>query len=237
MQRYFSTKSTKNYLYLNEDDIYHIKKVMRMNNNDLVEIVYNNKLYICIIEDITQDIKFKIKEEKDNFINKIPEVTLIIPYLKEAKMDIILQKATEIGVSNFILCPMERSMVKIDNKKLESKITRWIKICKEASEQSKRLSIPTIKNINSINDLKNLKGHNFTCSTQEKQNNIKKVLKRVKTCDKINLVIGPEGGLSPKEEELLKKLGFESISLGNLIMRVESVPLYLMSIINYEFME
>ena len=122
MQRYFSTKSTKNYLYLNEDDIYHIRKVMRMNNNDLVEIVYDNKLYICIIEDINQNIKFKIKEEIDNFINQIPEVTLIIPYLKEAKMDIILQKATEIGVSNFILCPMERSMVKIDSKKLESKI-------------------------------------------------------------------------------------------------------------------
>ena len=237
MQRYFSTKSTKNYLYLNEDDIYHIRKVMRMNNNDLVEIVYDNKLYICIIEDINQNIKFKIKEEIDNFINQIPEVTLIIPYLKEAKMDIILQKATEIGVSNFILCPMERSMVKIDSKKLESKITRWSRICKEASEQSKRLTIPTIKNINSLIELKSIKGQNFTCSTQEKQNNIKKVLKRIKTCDKINLVIGPEGGLSPKEEELLNSIGFKNISLGKLIMRVESVPLYLMSIINYEFME
>ncbi len=112
-----------------------------------------------------------------------------------------------------------------------------MRICKEASEQSKRNSIPDVEIIDKIEDLKKIEGHNFTCSTQEKINNIKKVLKNIKNCDKINLVIGPEGGISEKEELLLNKIGFESISLGNLIMRVESVPLFLMSIINYEYME
>ncbi len=237
MQRYFSSKLSNNYLYLNDDDIYHIKTVMRMNDLDKIEIVYNNKLYICIIEDIKNNIKFKIEKEIDNINSNLPFITLIIPFLKETKMDLILQKATEMGVSEMILCPMERCMVKIDDKKLESKIIRWKRICKEASEQSKRLTISNIKTVKSINELKNLEGHNFTCSTQEKVKNIKKVLKTIKSCDRINLVIGPEGGISEKEENILNSIGFTSISLGNLIMRVETVPLFLMSIIDYEFME
>lgn len=237
MQRYFSNKINNNYLYLNDDDIYHIKKVMRMSNDDNVEIVYDNKLYITKIEDINNNIKFKIIDNLDYKKINTPIVTLIIPFLKETKIDLILQKATEMGVSNFILCPMERSMVKMDLKKIDNKIIRWNRICKEASEQSKRTNIPNIKIVAKIDELKNLDGHNFTCSTQEKENNIKKVLKNVGICDKINLVIGPEGGISPKEEMFLNSIGFKSISLGNLIMRVESVPLFLMSIINYEYME
>ena len=58
-----------------------------------------------------------------------------------------------------------------------------------------------------------------------------------KMCDKINVVIGPEGGLSKKEEEMLKHLGFESVSLGPRILRVETVPLFILSILNYEYME
>lgn len=237
MQRYFSTRMENNYLYLNEDDIYHIKKVMRYQNDDLVEIVYNNILYISKIEDLNRSIKFKIINQMDSSTNKIPYVTLIIPYLKESKMDLILQKATEMGVDEFILSPMERCMVKIDSKKLDNKITRWNRICKEASEQSKRIDIPIIKVIDNIEELKKLEGHNFTCSTHEKTNNIKKALKSIKSCDRINLVIGPEGGISEREEEILSTIGFNSISLGNLIMRVESVPLFLMSVINYEYME
>ena len=237
MQRYFSNKLSNNYLYLSDDDIYHIRKVMRMNNEDKVEIVYNNTLYISSIEDINNDIKFKIVNEVNSSNNRLPNVTLIIPYLKEAKMDLIFQKATEMGVSNFLIVPMERSIIKIDDKKIDNKLNRWMRICKEASEQSKRITIPNIEIFHKLSDLKNLTGHNFTCSTQEKVNNIKKVLKNVNFCDKINLVIGPEGGISDKEEAFLNDIGFISISLGSLIMRVESVPLFLMSIINYEYME
>ncbi len=237
MQRYFSNNKQGNYLYLNEDDIYHIKKVMRMNNEDIVEIVYNGELFLSKIENINGNIKFKIKEEVKNCKTNLPFVTLIIPCLKENKIDLILQKATEMGVGKIVICPMERCMVKIEKSKTENKLNRWMRICKEASEQSKRNSIPDVEIIDKIEDLKKIEGHNFTCSTQEKINNIKKVLKNIKNCDKINLVIGPEGGISEKEELLLNKIGFESISLGNLIMRVESVPLFLMSIINYEYME
>lgn len=237
MQRYFSNKLVNNYFYLNDDDIYHIKKVMRYHNGDLIEIVYNKKLFITSISDIDNNIKFKIVNEIDSIYGDRPYVTLVIPFLKEVKMDLIFQKATEMGVNEFIIMPMERCMVKIDSNKLDNKVTRWMRICKEASEQSKRIDIPIINIVNNISELNNLDGYNFTCSTHEKENNIKKILKTVKNCDKINLVIGPEGGISEKEEQTLNNMGFKSISLGNLIMRVESVPLFLMSVINYEYME
>jgi len=122
-------------------------------------------------------------------------------------------------------------------KKLESKLPRWIKICKEASEQSKRVNIPIIKNISNFKELNGIYGLNLTCSTQKNLKNIKNALKSHKECDKINLVIGPEGGLATNEEKLLVDLGFELITLGDLIMRVETVPMYLTSVINYEYME
>ena len=130
---------------------------------------------------------------------------------------------------------MERSIVKVNEKELK-KLERWNRIVKEASEQSHRNTIPKIDKIEKVNTLK-LNGLNLVCSTVEKQNTIKKVFKNNYNCDKINMLIGPEGGISPKEEEILINNGFIPVSLGNRIMRVETVPLYLMSIINYEYME
>lgn len=232
MQRYFSNNLSNNKFILNDDDMYHIKKVMRMQNNDLIEVVYNEELYICVLNenDVT------IKEKVENSVKKL-NITLVIPLLKEQKMDLILQKATELGVDNIIPYKAERSIIKIDSKKEESKISRWQKICKEAAEQSKRLDMPTITKIYTLDEVANLKGINLLCSTKEKEKNIKSLLHSSTIYDKINIVIGPEGGISPKEEEYLNSKSFISVSLGSRILRVETVPIFLMSIINYEFME
>ena len=233
MQRYFSKKEENGYLYLNDNDLYHIKKVMRMNDNDKIEVVYNSELYLCELQDKKAKI---IKKEEINSINK-PNITLVIPLLKEQKMDLILQKATELGVDVIMPTIMSRSIVKIDNEKETKKIERWQKICKEASEQSKRLDIPLVTKIAKFEDLKSLEGVKLTCSTSEKSQNLKNYLKKLENYDRIILVIGPEGGLSKEEEQYLKEIDFTSISLGNRIMRVETVPLFLLSVFNYESME
>ena len=235
LQRYFSKQKIDNTFILNNDDYYHIKTVMRMTNNDNIEVVYEEIPYLCEITNIENDIKIKIVKELDVIKDKMPYVTILIPILKEQKMDYILQKATELGVNEIIPVIMERSIVKVNEKELK-KLERWNRIVKEASEQSHRNTIPKIDKIEKINTLK-LNGLNLVCSTIEKQNTIKKVFKNNYNCDKINMLIGPEGGISPKEEDILINNGFIPVSLGNRIMRVETVPLYLMSIINYEYME
>ena len=237
MQRYFTNKKVDNEFILNEDDLYHIKTVMRMKDNDQIIVVMDKKAYLCCLENVKDNIKIIIKNELPKVDYNTPDVTLIIPILKEQKMDLILQKSTELGVSKIIPIITKRSIVKVNESSQDKKIDRWRRIVKEASEQSHRVEIPEVLPIRTINQLKDLDGFNLVCSTKEKVKNIKLVMKNVKTCDKINLVIGPEGGLDELEEERLNKMGFESITLGNRIMRVETVPLFLLSVINYEFME
>ena len=237
MQRYFTNKKIDNEFILNEDDLYHIKTVMRMKDNDQIIVVNDKKAYLCCLENVKDNIKIIIKNELPKVDYNTPDVTLIIPILKEQKMDLILQKSTELGVSKIIPIITKRSIVKVNESSQDKKMDRWRRIVKEASEQSHRVEIPEVLPIRTIDQLKDLSGFNLVCSTKEKVKNIKLVMKNVKTCDKINLVIGPEDGLDELEEEMLNKMGFESITLGNRIMRVETVPLFLLSVINYEFME
>ena len=234
MQRYFAIDKVDNKLILSNDDYHHIKNVMRMKINDNIEVVYDNKLYIANIESYDDIV---IKEEKLEYNDIYPEIILIIPALKEQKLDLIFQKSTELGVSSIIVAPFERSMVKYDNRKEKVKLDRWNKICKEASEQSKRVDIPLIKLENNFNFVDSLEGIKLICSTTEKDNYIKKFLKKNEGYDKLILVIGPEGGISPKEEELLVSKGFTRVTLGSQIMRVETVPIFLTSIIRYEYTE
>lgn len=236
MQRYFSNEFKDNKFTLNNDDLYHIIKVMRMKTGDNVEIVYNQNVYLCELN-INENVEIKkIKLYSENIKNEIKRI-LIIPLLKEQKFDLILQKATELGVDEIIPVEMERSIVKLTNDKIEKKLERWTKICKEASEQSKRTDIPTITRVKKLSELKDLDGLKMVCSTTEKENLLKKFLTDNTNYDKINIVIGPEGGISPREEDKLVELGFQRVSLGKRIMRVETVPMFVLSVLNYEFME
>lgn len=236
MQRYFSNEFKDNNFILNNDDLYHIIKVMRMKTGDNIEVVYDQNVYLCEL-DINETVAIKkVKLYSENIKNAIKRV-LIIPLLKEQKFDLILQKATELGVDEIIPVEMERSIVKITNDKIEKKLERWTKICKEASEQSKRTDIPTITRIKKISELKDLDGIKMVCSTTEKEKLFKNFLTDNTNYDKINIVIGPEGGISPREEDKLVELGFQRVSLGKRIMRVETVPMFVLSVLNYEFME
>lgn len=236
MQRYFSNKLNDNKFELNADDLYHINRVMRMKTGDNVEVVFNGAVYICNLEVVNSNINVFIKEKLELQKEEIIEKVLIIPLLKEQKMDLILQKGTELGISKIIPVIMERSIIKLDKEKESKKIERWNKICKEASEQSKRIDVPVITEIKTLKELENESGLKIVCSTKEKKNNIKTFLQNNRNYNKINIVIGPEGGITEKEEMFLNSIGFNSISLGNNIMRVETVPMYILSVINYENM-
>lgn len=237
MQRYFTNKKNNNNFILNDDDLFHIKTVMRMVDGEKIEVVYNKETYLCSLENVTTDIKVNIVEKLNDSFNKNPEIVLAVPLVKEQKMDLILQKSTELGVSKIVPFIAERSIIKLKSEKEPNKIERWQKICKEASEQSKRVDIPIVTSIKNLKDLVNFEGQKIVCSTKKSVNNIKMFLQKHAFCDKLLIVIGPEGGLTNQEEEVLIKNGFSQVTLGQRIMRVETVPLFLLSIINYEFME
>lgn len=237
MQRYFGKEHHENQFFLTSDDLYHITTVMRMKTGDHIEVVYQDNVYECCLSIVNKNVNII----QQNLISKkeqnAPKITIAIPLLKEQKMDFILQKSTELGVSQIIPILTERSIIKVEPGKEKTKLERWHKICKEASEQSKRINIPEITSLMSLEKLGREEGIKLVCSTRECQNTLKKALKKVSTCDRIIVVIGPEGGFTEKEETYLINQHFEPVTLGNLVMRVETVPLYFMSVVNYEYME
>ena len=230
MQRYFIKNKD---MLLEESDIRHIKKVMRMNINDKIEVVYNNKLHICEITSL-EPFNIKVIEELDEDKKTKIELTVAVAIVKEQKMDLILQKLTELGVSRIIPVSMERSIVKLDKERFNKKKVRWESICKEASEQSKRTNIPIIEDIKSIKDLtKEDADLKLVASTKEKEKLLNYYLQSIEDCAKIIMVIGSEGGISDKEEDILVSNGYNRVSFGNLIFRVETATIYVASIINY----
>lgn len=230
MQRYFIKNKD---MLLEESDIRHIKKVMRMNINDKIEVVYNNKLHICEITSL-EPFNIKVIEELDEDKKTKIELTVAVALVKEQKMDLILQKLTELGVSRIIPVSMERSIVKLDKERFNKKKVRWESICKEASEQSKRTNIPIIEDIKSIKDLtKEDADLKLVASTKEKEKLLNYYLQSIEDCAKIIMVIGPEGGISDREEDILVSNGYNRVSFGNLIFRVETATIYVASIINY----
>ncbi len=230
MQRYFIKNKD---MLLEESDIRHIKKVMRMNINDKIEVVYNNKLHICEITSL-EPFNIKVIEELDENKKTKIELTVAVALVKEQKMDLILQKLTELGVSKIIPVSMERSIVKLDKERFNKKKLRWESICKEASEQSKRTNIPIIEDIKSIKDLtKEDADLKLVASTKEKEKLLNYYLQSIEDCAKIIMVIGPEGGISDREEDILVSNGYNRVSFGNLIFRVETATIYVASIINY----
>lgn len=233
MQRYFAKENTNNKLILSDTDIHHIKNVMRMNIGDYIEVVYNNKLHICEITSL-EPFNIKVIEKLDEDKKTKIELTVAVALVKEQKMDLILQKLTELGVSRIIPVSMERSIVKLDKERFNKKKVRWESICKEASEQSKRTNIPIIEDVKSIKDLtKEDADLKLVASTKEKEKLLNYYLQSIEDCAKIIMVIGPEGGISDKEEDILVSNGYNRVSFGNLIFRVETATIYVASIINY----
>ena len=235
MQRYFAKDKVNNKITLLDSDIHHIKKVMRMNINDNIEVIYDKKLYLCkIIDNYDIEIVNEIKENNELNI----DITIAIGLVKEQKFDLILQKLTELGVKEIIPLAMERSIIKLDKSKIDKKVERWNSICKEASEQSKRNIIPKVSLPMTLNELVKLNyDKKLVCSVKQKDNFINKYLQFKDEYVKMIIVIGPEGGVSDKEEEFLNNNDFISVSLGSRVLRVETAAIYVASVINYSCME
>ena len=224
-------------LILDKSDINHIINVMRMKVGNKFKIVYNEKLYTCAIKNIEKrNVEYEIIDTEELKDKKKYKVILACSIIKEQKMDYLIQKATELGVDEIIPVITERTIVKVDSKK-DNKINRWTKIAKEATEQSHRIKMPTIHNIITLKELINVRGNaKIVCNTNEMSKNIKKVLQDNKKSDTMIIVVGPEGGFSEKELTFLTENDFISVSLGNNVLRAETVPLYILSVINYEFL-
>ncbi len=223
------------------EDIKHIKSVLRMKIGETIEICNkdNGKAYNCKITKIEENsIKNIILEELKKQENKV-KVDIYQGIPKSDKMELIIQKSVELGVNSIIPVEMKRCVSKIDNKDENKKIQRWQKIAESAAKQCGRSIIPEIKKVFKIQDIVNLKEKYdiiIVAYENEKENYIKNELIKLKEKNGVNIaiVIGPEGGIEESEVNELKQNGAKVVTLGNRILRTETVALNVLSIIMYE---
>ena len=244
MQQYFvKDKFDINATYvLSKDDSNHIVRIMRKKISDKIYVVFNDEIkYICsIINDNIEGVIVKPYEEVIGSNELLTKITVAIPPLKNDKTEYLIQKLTELGVSNIVLFNSERNIAKIKKDKVDAKLKRWQKIIKEAAEQSKRNLIPDIIYINNFENLiEYSKSQDYKMVAYEKESinednyNFKKLLNGSLDNKSVIAVFGSEGGLSEKEIDTLTSSEFDVISLGKRILRAETAPLYFTSCVAY----
>lgn len=224
----------ENIITIKGEDFHHIKNVLRKKVGDIVEISDFGWQYKAEIFLINSDsIKLKILEKS---ILPPQEVKIrLFQSIPKGKMEDLLAKTTELGVWEFYPIITERTIVKIDEK--EKKLEKWNKII---IENAKKVGIPTpmrlpnIVNLSEINKFISQDEPKIVFWECEEENNLYSFLKKIDSTKPINILIGPEGGFSMREIELLKKSGWTTISLGKRIYTVETATLVSIANILYE---
>ena len=235
MQRYFVNELDENRFTLSSDDSYHVSIVMRMKVGDLIEIVYENNVYLTKIVSFNPVVT-EIVKKLDNY-NELPiKVTICQSLVNNDKMHLILEKCTELGAYSFIPLNVTNSIIKLNVKDKIKKINHYEKIVMGASRQSKRNLVPQVYDVMSIDEMLKIDFDlKILCTVNEMSRSLKNVLQNNKNYATMIIVIGPEGGFTSSEEKRLIDNGFISTSLGNLVLRTETASIVSLSMINYEY--
>lgn len=245
MPKFFVTTNQiqEDTIVIQNEDVNHIKNVLRAKIGDTIEICDSNtsKNYHCKIEQIQEkNIDCHIIEEMASNVESPIQVSIFQGLPKADKMEWIIQKAVELGVYDITPLEMKRCVVKLNEKDKVKKIQRWQKISEGAAKQSGRDRIPTIHPVINIKTLcEQIKEYDLVLVAyeNEKTHTLKQELKNIKLDNKemkIAIVIGPEGGIDPEEMMKFKEHDTKIITLGNRILRTETVALHMLSIIMYE---
>lgn len=222
-------------------DVNHITNVLRLKTDDEIKICnvdegINYKTQIVEIN--KENVKCNILEEIESNAEAGVHINILQGLPKAEKMELIIQKCTELGVNEITPVEMERCIVKLDSKSASKKQERWQKIAEVASKQSGRDKIPTINNaINIKNVCKMLANYDIVLVPYENEKTVtlKEVLNKLpKTNLKIAIIIGPEGGFDEKEIQMLEQSNCKIVTLGNRILRTETVAIAMTSVIMYE---
>jgi len=230
------------YIDITGDDVNHIKNVLRLKIDDCIQVCNsdtgnNYKAQIVSVE--KSNIKCSIIEKLNSTVESNVYIHILQGLPKADKMELIIQKCTELGVQEITPVNMERSIVKLNPKDETKKIQRWQKIAEVAAKQSGRDKITQINNIVKFKDIFNvLKDYDafLVAYEKEKENTLKKELIKLKevSSPKVAVLIGPEGGIDDEEIKILKTNNTKIITLGKRILRTETAPLAISSIIQYE---
>lgn len=221
------------------EDVNHIKNVLRMKAGEEIA-VYNGedgKEYRCGIESLGEEIVCSLRFIKENGVELPSKITLFQGLPKADKMEWIIQKAVELGVYEVVPVSMARCIVKLDDKKQRTKITRWQSIAEAAAKQSKRSIIPQITPVmtmkQALSYAKEMDMLFVPYELAEDMEKTRELFSQIKPGEHIGFFIGPEGGFEESEIAETLSAGAQPITLGKRILRTETAGMTVLSILMY----
>ena len=223
------------------NDVNHIKNVLRMQPGE--EIAVSNgedgKEYRCGIETLGEDeIVCSLRFVKEDGVELSSKIYLFQGLPKADKMELIVQKAVELGVYEIIPVSTKRAVVKLDEKKAKSKIARWQTISEAAAKQSKRRIVPQIHAVMSfkeaVNYAKDMPVKLIPYELAEGMEKTRELISNLKPGEDVAIFIGPEGGFEESEIQIALENRIEPITLGKRILRTETAGFTVLSWIMYQ---
>lgn len=223
------------------NDVNHIKNVLRMQPGE--EIAVSNgedgKEYRCGIEELHEDeIVCTLRFIKEDGMELPSKIYLFQGLPKADKMELIVQKAVELGVYEIIPVATKRAVVKLDKKKAKQKVVRWQTISEAAAKQSKRRIVPQIHNVMTFKEAvvyaAGMQVKVIPYELAEGMEKTRKLVEHLKPGEEIAIFIGPEGGFEENEIQTALENGIEPITLGKRILRTETAGFTVLSWIMYQ---
>lgn len=227
-------------IVISGSDVNHIRNVLRMKIGD--EIAVSNgidgKEYRCGIETMTEEeIGCGLRFIKEEGVELPSEIYLFQGLPKADKMELIIQKAVELGAFEVIPVSAKRCVVKLDEKKAANKIARWQGIAEAAAKQSKRAVIPKVHTIMDMKEAiayaQDMEVKIIPYELAEDMQHTKQIIEAVQPGQRIAVFIGPEGGFEENEIQAAMEAGIEPVTLGRRILRTETAGLAVISWLMY----
>ncbi|MBE5753929.1 MAG: 16S rRNA (uracil(1498)-N(3))-methyltransferase [Clostridiales bacterium] len=238
MYNFFITKEqiTGDTAIISGNDFNHIVNVLRFKVGDEFLVSADGVSHLCRLEQIDSDkVIAKITKENFNYTSLPISITLFQGLPKSDKMELIIQKAVELGAEKVIPVETERSIVKIEKKKQGAKVERWQAIAESAAKQCKRSIIPKIELplsfTQAVNEINNYDLFLVPYENALGMQATKEILSQIKPNMKIGVLIGAEGGFSQKEIDSVIDAGAKTISLGKRILRTETAAITSLSML------
>ena len=245
MNQFFVTGSQINVpdarVVITGQDVNHIMNVLRMHTGE--EIAVSNgvdgKEYRCRISDFTDtEVLCELEFIREEGVELPSRVTLFQGLPKSDKMELIIQKAVELGAYRIVPVATSRAIMKLEPKKEKSKIERWNSISEAAAKQSKRAVIPEVTGVMTMKQAvafaKEMDVKLIPYELAEGMQHTKELITGLHPDQDIAIFIGPEGGFSPDEIDLCKANNIEPITLGKRILRTETAGFTVLSWIMYQ---
>ena len=226
--------------YITGADVNHISHVLRMKPGEQFYVTDGERQgkYLCALKSVSaEQVVCDIVQNITDTTELPCEIVLYQGLPKADKMELIIQKAVELGASRIVPVETKRSVVKLDAKKAQAKISRWQGIAEAAAKQSKRDVIPVIGELVTLKEaLKEAADFEVSMMPYENAEGMaftRKLLEGIQPGQRVAIFVGPEGGFDESEVEAALSMGTKPMTLGRRILRTETAGLAILSMLVY----